>query len=209
MVKVSDVIGKDAMPSTPVGVVLNIQKNTGVKTIAAGIEWDAVKDAPSIDLDIWLLLLNSNGVVDSVSNIVYYKNRSAPNGCAYVTEDNRDGSDKANKATLVDDYDEIAVVNFDELPQTVSAVIVGVSIDHTAAVVPAQKFENAPNAKCIVYDFASKSILAKCQLTSEMNNFDAVIIGKYARSPDGFTFESIMKPHSDGILGAMKPYGIN
>lgn len=209
MVKVSDVIGKNAMPATAAGTRIDIQKDSGVKTIAGGIEWDTVPNAPKVDLDIWMLLLGADKQVIGLPYIVWYKNKTAPGGSAYVTEDNRDGADKANKATLTDNYDELAVVDFDDLPQNVASIAIGVSIDHTAALVPAQTFKNAPNAKCIIYDFITKRVLAKCEMTSAMGECDAVIIGEYVRTPSGFTFESIMRQHTDGILGAMKAYGIN
>jgi tellurium resistance protein TerD len=208
MVTVSDMIGKANLPATAAGTVLHIQKDSGVKTIAGGIEWDS-NTGPRVDVDIWMLLLGANGQVIDNNHFIFYNNRFAPGNVAYVTEDNRDGSDTADKATKSDGYDELAVVNFDELPSSIVSVIVGVSIDHTAAPVQGQTFKDTKNARCIIYDLTSKKVLAKCDMSANMGNFDAIVLGKYARGPTGFTFESIMKGTAGGIMDAIRPYGLN
>lgn len=206
---VSDMIGKANLPATPAGTVLNIQKDTGVKTIATGIEWDSTPGAPKVDVDVWMILLDRNGKAVGNDYFVFYNHRFAPFNCAYVTEDNRDGGDTADKATKSDGYDELAVVNFDELPAVVESVIVGVSIDHSAASIQGQTFANAKNARAIIYDLTSKRVLAKCDMSANMGTFDAIILGKYARGPAGFTFESLMKGVTGGIMQAIMPYGLN
>lgn len=208
MVMVSDMIGKNNLPATPVGIALNIQKDTGVKTIACGIEWDSTPGAAKVDTDVWLVLLGADGKVLGNGYFIFYNNRFAPSNVAYVTEDNRDGSDTADKATKSDGYDELAVVNFDELPANVASIAVGVSIDHTAATVQGQKFADAKNARAIIYDLVSKRVLAKCDMYTDMKQYDAIILGKYIRTPQGFTFTSIMEGHTDGIMGAIRQFGL-
>lgn len=215
MVMVHDMIGKANLPATPAGIVLNIQKDSGVKTVACGIEWDSVPGAPKVDVDVWQILLGANGQIPPEVNqdgypvyFTFYRNRFAPGNCAYVTEDNRSGADTVDKATKSDNYDELAVVNFDELPANVTSVVVGVSIDHTASPVPNQKFQDAKNARAIIYDLISKRVLAKCDMSTNMTQFDAIILGKYVRSQNGFIFESIMQGYTTGIQGAIRPYGL-
>jgi stress response protein SCP2 len=208
MVTVSDMIGKRNLPATPSGTVLNIQKDTGVKVAATGIEWDAVVGGASVDVDVWMLLLGANGQCLGAPYFVFYNNRFAPGNCAYVTEDNRTGADDVNKSSNSDGYDELAVVTFGELPAEVSSVIVGVSIDHTAATVGGQTFAVAKNARAIVYDLESKKVLAKCDMSTNMTQYDAIVLGKYNKTPQGFNFESIMKGYSNGIVGAIGEYGL-
>jgi stress response protein SCP2 len=208
MVTVSDMIGKRNLPATSAGTILNIQKDTGVKLAATGIEWDAVVGGASVDVDVWMLLLGANGQCLGPAYFVFYNNRFAPGNCAYVTEDNRTGADDANKTSNSDGYDELAVVTFGELPAEVASVVVGVSIDHTAASVAGQTFAVAKNARAIVYDFESKKVLAKCDMSTNMIQFDAIVLGKYNKTAQGFNFESVMKGYSNGIVGAIGEYGL-
>jgi len=208
MVTVSDMIGKRNLPATPSGTVLNIQKDTGVKVAATGIEWDAVFGGASVDVDVWMLLLGANGQCLGAPYFVFYNNRFAPGNCAYVTEDNRTGADDAKKSTNSDGYDELAVVTFAELPADVASIVVGVSIDHTAATVAGQTFAVAQNARAIVYDLESKKVLAKCDMSTNMTQFDAIVLGKYNKTPNGFNFESVMKGYTHGIVGAISEYGL-
>lgn len=208
MVTVSDIIGKNTLPATPANTILNIQKDAGVKTAAAGIEWDKIPGSQSVDVDIWMILIGANGMAPSNGHFVFYNNPFGPLNCCYVTKDNRDGSDSANKATETDGYDELAVVTFSEIPQDVTSVILGVSIDHSAAPVQGQTFASAANARAIVYDMVSKRVLAKCDLSKDMAQYDGVILGKYVRGASGFTFETILTGVKTGIMGAIAPYGV-
>lgn len=181
-------------PSTPVevqtstGITLDLakattldltKKNPGLKKVTLGAGWDVAVSGEA-DLDISAFMLDSNGKITGVNDIVFFNNMSA-NGVR-LNGDNRTGEGEGDDETI--DIDLSAV------PSQYESIVFIVSIYEAKA--RRQTFGMINNAyvRLLDKDKNDKEI-CRFRLKDDASSATAVIFAKLKRNGSDWEFEAI------------------
>ena len=183
-------------PSTPqpteatptAGVTLNLEKNMvldlskadpGITNATLGAGWDVSQMGPDADLDIFSFLLDANGKISAVGDVIFYNNRNM-NGLT-LSGDNRIGAGEGD--------DEQIFIDLRQVPDRVQRILTGVSIFE--AVPRRQTFGMINNAYIRLVNKDTDQELARFDLKGDYSTDTAVIFAELVRSGNDWAFHTI------------------
>ena len=185
-------LGKDAG--------LDLSKNDGLSKISVMLGWDteSYQGDFDFDLDAEAFLLNSNGRVRNVQDLVFYKNLNHVSGAVEHQGDNsvlKGGADG-----------EVIKVDLAKIPANIQKIVFTVTIDD--AEFREQNFSMAHTYIAIVDD-ANGEELVNCQLDENYGEATAIVVGEIVRHKGVWKF----RPLKEGLQGTLYDlcirYGVN
>ena len=139
-----------------------------MKKIAVGLGWDVnEKPGESFDLDAFAVVL-SNGKKMSPDHVCYFNQKNILGGAVVHQGDNLTGAGAGD--------DETMVVELSKLPADSSEVMLCVNIYQ--ATERRQNFGRVENAFIRLYDFDTKAVICKFDLTEDYSAFTGMIMAK-------------------------------
>lgn len=118
--------GGEGITTSPTGV-LNLEKNAvldltkrnpGLSLVNLGAGWDIATSGDDFDLDIVAILLDANGKLGSVDNVVYFNHMEVPG--VKLNGDNRTGAGEGD--------DETMKINLSEIDANIRKIVFAISI---------------------------------------------------------------------------------
>lgn len=152
------------------GDFLNITKAApSLKKVFLGASWDANASGPTADLDLFGLLLDSNGKLTSNSNVVYFNNMSAQG--VSLSGDNRTGAGEGD--------DEVMKIDLSQVPNNISKIVACVNIFEAQS--KGQTFGLIDNAKVRLVDEDTNQELASFSLKDDYSTDTAIVFAELVR----------------------------
>lgn len=171
--------------------------------ISVGLGWDPVSDSKGgilrallgsakadIDCDASVFMLNKNGNIDNVKDLIYFGNLKSRCKSVAHTGDNLTGDG--------DGDDEQILVDLDRVPNKVESLLFVVNIyDCTRR---KQHFGMIKNAFIRVVDQTTKKEIVKYNLTDNYSDKTTLIVGSIYRKDGSWQFEAIGEGTMDASL---------
>lgn len=148
-----------------------------------GVGWDPAFGASNLDLDS-SVVLTGPGLVKK--DIVYFSRLEHPSGAVIHHGDNLTGEAKAGA-----DDDENISVFLDKVPANIKELYFVLNIYDCKN--RRQKLGGVKNMYIRIYDYVTKKALFEYQVSSDISDKTAIIIGKVSRGVDGWKFKAIGK----------------
>lgn len=170
------------------GVTLNLEKNMvldlskaapGIRNATLGAGWDVSQMGSDADLDIFSILLDENGKISAVGDVIFYNNRSL-NGLT-LSGDNRTGAGEGD--------DEQIFIDLGSVPDRIKRIVTGVSIFD--AVARRQTFGMINNAYIRLVNKDTDQELARFNLNGDYSTDTTVIFAELVRSGNDWAFHTI------------------
>lgn len=176
------------------GVTLNLNKGDRVEIpelkdglttkVTAGMGWDAGAD---FDLDIIAIHLKDGKLHGGATGVAYYGNKSIPG--IQLSEDNRTGEGEGD--------DEFAMIDLENIPADVDAVMLGANIYRAAE--KGQSFGQVNNAFIRLYKTGENTVNLKTSegkevrfdLSEDFSGFTAVLAAKLYRKDGTWKFQAL------------------
>lgn len=175
----------------------------GLKDIEVGLGWDVSTFAGGeFDLDASCIVVKSDGKVISDSHFVFFNNLKTPDGSVEHMGDNLTGEG--------DGDDEMIKVSLPTVPVEGEKIVFLVSIHE--ADVRKQNFGGVRNAFIRVVDGATKTEIARYDLSEDASSETAMVFGEVYRDasqPGGFKFKAVGQGYASGLRGIAQDYGVN
>lgn len=167
------------------GAVLDLTKAApGLDKCTLGAGWSvAAAGSPSIDLDISAFLLNENGRITAVSDVIFFNNMEAA-GIKKDKDDTTGGSSEEGD-------DEKIFLKLSEIPQKYQSIAVVVNIFD--AMTKHQTFGMVKDAYVRLIDDSNGNEVLRFRLTSEAASSTAVYFCKLYRNANGWSFEAVQE----------------
>jgi tellurium resistance protein TerD len=170
------------------GVTLNLEKNMvldlskaapDIRNATLGAGWDVSQMGSDADLDIFSILLDENGKISAVGDVIFYNNRSL-NGLT-LSGDNRTGAGEGD--------DEQIFIDLGSVPDRIKRIVTGVSIFD--AVARRQTFGMIDNAYIRLVNKDTDQELARFNLNGDYSTDTTVIFAELVRSGNDWAFHTI------------------
>lgn len=177
------------------GFSLDLTKS--LKNVRVGIGWDMVNNFSSsgdADLDLSAFLIEGNGYVNRVEDVVYFNNQTHYTGSVKSSGDNRTGEG--------DGDDEEMFVDFDRVPQNITNIVFLATIHE--AQTRHQTFGMVQNAYVKLYDDDTGQTLANFNLTDEYSTDTAIVAVSLNRTGSGWSFKAIGEGQIADLIGLTK-----
>jgi stress response protein SCP2 len=131
-----------------------------------------VGNQSTFDLDASAFLLNKEGKIQSVNDIIYYNQMSLHQQAIQLNKDNKTGAGSGD--------DEEIIVNLRNIPSTIEKIVIAVSIHEAEK--KSQSFGQVNNSYVRIIDQSSKQEMIVYQLGKEFSNESAITPLKQRRS---------------------------
>lgn len=166
--------------------------NAGLRRVLVGLGWDEVeqkrgmfaKKSQNIDCDAIVFLLDSNGRIAGLKDVVFYNNLRHESGCVVHQGDNLTGAG--------DGDDEQIVVELSDLPARYDRIVILVSIFQAAA--RKQHFGLIENAFIRLVDADTNKELCIYNLSENYSGMTSMIFGELYRYKGEWKFNAIGQP---------------
>lgn len=172
----------------PAGISLNLEKNTvldlakaspGLTEAILAAGWDVARAGTDVDLDISVFLLNAEGKITGLQDVVFYNNKTAPG--VTLTGDNRTGAGEGD--------DEQIILKLNEVPSSIQRIVACVTIDQ--AVERRQTFGMVGNSYVRLVNKANDQELARFNLKGDYSTDTAIVFAELVRSGSDWAFHAI------------------
>ena len=166
--------------------------NAGLRRVMVGLGWDAAEQqaglfggrTQDIDCDAIAFLLNSEGKVESSSDVVFFNNLRHMSGCVLHQGDNLTGEGEGD--------DEQIMVDLANLPAKYERVVVLVSI--YKATDRGQHFGMIRNAFIRLVDADKNKELCIYNLSENYSGMTALVFGELYRYKGEWKFNAVGQP---------------
>jgi tellurium resistance protein TerD len=189
------------------GSSFNLSKELpSLKVAGVGLGWNT--DA---DLDVSAFCVGEDDHIPAMTDLVYFNSElkqvldgeDAPrpystDGGVYGAIDELEGDDDD------DGDDEDMWIYFDRIADNIKEVVVVITIHQEGN--KQTKFNEVSGCYGRIWDQESNKELCRYTLGNEFGACDAVEVGKFKRSENGWSFEAIGKGHDGGLLSLIKKY---
>lgn len=188
------------------GQKIDLKKsNPGLSSIRVGLGWDPVQSGggflksifgggqSSVDCDASVFMLNKDGKLDNVKDLVYFGNLKSSCKSVVHTGDNLTGDG--------DGDDEQIVVNLDKIPDNINNLLFVVNIYNCVS--RKQHFGMIKNAFIRVVDLNNNKEIARYNLTDDYSDNTALVVGSIYRQGSTWQFGAIGQGTKDTGLKDM------
>ena len=166
--------------------------NAGLRRVMVGLGWDAAEQqaglfggrTQDIDCDAIAFLLNSEGKIESSSDVVFFNNLRHMSGCVLHQGDNLTGEGEGD--------DEQIMVDLANLPAKYERVVVLVSI--YKATDRSQHFGMIRNAFIRLVDADKNKELCIYNLSENYSGMTALVFGELYRYKGEWKFNAVGQP---------------
>ena len=166
--------------------------NAGLRRVMVGLGWDAAEQqgglfggrTQDIDCDAIAFLLNSEGKVESSSDVVFFNNLRHMSGCVLHQGDNLTGEGEGD--------DEQIMVDLAGLPSKYERIVVLVSI--YKATDRGQHFGMIRNAFIRLVDADKNKELCIYNLSENYSGMTALVFGELYRYKGEWKFNAVGQP---------------
>ena len=166
--------------------------NAGLRRVMVGLGWDAAEQqaglfggrTQDIDCDAIAFLLNSEGRIESSSDVVFFNNLRHMSGCVLHQGDNLTGEGEGD--------DEQIMVDLANLPAKYERVVVLVSI--YKATDRGQHFGMIRNAFIRLVDADKNKELCIYNLSENYSGMTALVFGELYRYKGEWKFNAVGQP---------------
>lgn len=156
------------------------KRNPGLTMIKLGAGWDVANGGNDFDLDIVALLLDKNNRFQTVSNIVFFNNKTAPG--VTLNGDNRTGAG--------DGDDETMIIDLSQVDSNIHRIVVGISIFNAKE--RRQTFGMVNNSYIRLVDIANNdNELCRFDLKTDGSTATSVIFAELNRDGSEWQFKTI------------------
>lgn len=168
--------------------------------ILVGLGWDPrASDGQQFDLDASAFLLTDMGRVRGDHDFIFYNQVRSQEGSVEHAGDNRTGQG--------DGDDESIKINLTRLPQEITKVVVGVTIDE--ADLRRQNFGQVGGAFIRIVDEATGRELTRYDLGEDFSTETAVVFGEIYRYGSEWKFRAVGQGFAGGLGPMARGYGVN
>lgn len=168
--------------------------------IMVGLGWDPrVSDGQQFDLDASAFLLTDAGRVRGDHDFIFYNQVRSQEGSVEHAGDNRTGQG--------DGDDESIKINLTRVPQEITKVVVGVTIDE--ADLRRQNFGQVGGAFIRIVDEATGRELTRYDLGEDFSTETAVVFGEIYRYGSEWKFRAVGQGFAGGLGPMARGYGVN
>lgn len=189
------------------GQKIDLKKaNPGLSAITVGLGWDPVQASgggflkslfgggeSSVDCDASVFMLNKNGTLDNMKDLVYFGNLRSICGSLMHSGDNLTGDG--------DGDDEQILVNLDKIPANIQNLVFVVNIYN--CVQRKQHFGMIKNAFIRVVDTNTRKEIARYNLTDDYSGKTGLVVGNIYRQGNTWQFGAIGQGTNDTGLKDM------
>lgn len=189
------------------GQKIDLKKaNPGLSAITVGLGWDPVQSTgggflkslfgsseSSVDCDASVFMLNKNGTLDNMKDLVYFGNLRSICGSLMHSGDNLTGDG--------DGDDEQILVNLDKIPANIQNLVFVVNIYN--CVQRKQHFGMIKNAFIRVVDTNTRKEIARYNLTDDYSGKTGLVVGNIYRQGNTWQFGAIGQGTNDTGLKDM------
>lgn len=189
-------LGTQPTPAAPMnvsneqpGLTLNLQKNQlldltkrepGLTKVTLGAGWDVAQMGQSFDLDIAAFLLDANGKVTALENVIFFNNKVAPG--IQLMGDNRTGAGEGD--------DEQIEMDLTQINPAIQRIVFVVTIHE--AVAKRQTFGMVQNSYVrLVNPLKGDQEICRFNLKEEGSTGTSVIFAELDRSSGDWQFKAL------------------
>jgi len=173
--------------------------DSGLKRILVGLGWEARSTTGTdFDLDASAFLLGSNGKVRSDSDLIFYNQLTSLCGSVEHTGDNRTGEG--------DGDDEEVKINLDAVPESVSRIVVTVTIHDAQA--RGQNFGQVSDAFMRIVNAETNIEVARFDLSEDYSTETAMIFGEVYRNNGDWKFKAVGQGFAGGLEEMCRQFGV-
>lgn len=182
------------------------KSNPGLSSITVGLGWDPVQASgggllktlfgggkSSIDCDSSVFMLNKNGTLDNMKDLVYFGNLKSICGSVNHSGDNLTGDGAGD--------DEQIQVNLDKIPVNIHNLVFVVNIYN--CIQRKQHFGMIKNAFIRIVDNNTRKEIARYNLTDDYSDKTALVVGSIHRQGNTWQFGAIGQGTKDTGLKDM------
>ena len=179
--------------------------NSGISKIMVGLGWDAVspaggifkKKAADVDCDASVLMINSDGKLKGMENVIYFGNLKSRCGSVVHTGDNRTGDGNGD--------DEQILIDLSKISEEVDKLIFVVNIYD--CIKRNQDFGQIQNAYIRIVNSTDNAELLKYDLSESYAGKTSLITGEIYRHNNEWKFSAIGEGTNEGSLtGLIEKY---
>lgn len=168
--------------------------------ILVGLGWDPrVSDGQAFDLDASAFLLTASGKVRGDHDFIFYNQLKSQEGSVEHTGDNRTGQGEGD--------DESIKVDLSRVPQEITKIVVGVTIDEADA--RRQNFGQVGGAFIRIVDDATGREITRYDLGEDFSTETAVVFGEVYRYGNEWKFRAVGQGFAGGLGPMARGYGVN
>ena len=180
---------------------VNLEKEApGLTNIHLGLGWDLRKtDGTDFDLDASILMLDQNDKAIGERGFVFYNNANSECGSVKHLGDNRTGEGEGD--------DEVLTVELPEIPDSVSKLLVAVTIHDAEA--RNQNFGMVDNAFIRVTNKDSGEDIARYDLTEDYSAETSLIFGELYKKEGAWRFAAKGDGFAGGLAAFLNTYGLS
>ena len=181
------------------GGKINLQKEKpGINKISVGLGWDVNEGASQypFDCDASVFILGENGKLLADEYFVFYNNLKSPDGAVTHNGDNRTGVGEGD--------DETIDIELSKLNPQATQIVFAITIDQAEE--RKQDFGMIANSFARVYNAETNEVLCQYMLVTKFPGSNALIIGRFCKIGNEWTFEAFDLAYQDGIGGLVEYY---
>jgi len=188
---------------------INLQKGGNVNlskeapnlaNVLVGLGWDArATDGQAFDLDASLFMVKEDGKVPSDAHLIFYNQKTSPEGSVEHTGDNLTGDG--------DGDDESIKVMLSKVPSNVQKLVIVVTI-HDAEV-RKQNFGQVSNAFVRIVNQDNHQEVVRFDLSEDCSTETAMIFGEIYRYSGDWKFKAVGQGYAGGLRALALQHGVN
>jgi len=168
--------------------------NPNLAKIKIGLGWDVRQTGgPAFDLDASAFLLKGDGKVRMPQDLIFYNNKTSPDGSVYHHGDNLTGAGEGD--------DEVISVDLMRVPPDIQKIVFVVTIYE--AEIRRQNFGMVSRAFIRVVDELTNNEMCRFDLTEEASLLSTMIFGEVYKYGNEWKFRAV----GQGIQGGLKALG--
>lgn len=165
--------------------------NAGLKKVTVGLGWDVNKydGTDDFDLDVSVFLLNSDGKMNSDSDLVFYNNTEGAGGAVKHSGDNLTGGG--------DGDDEQVEINLETMPTEIDKISFCITIHE--ADTRNQTFGQVSNSYVRISDKDKNEELVRFDLGEDFSVETALVAGELYRHNGEWKFAAVGTGYQGGL----------
>lgn len=168
--------------------------------ILIGLGWEARSTTgDDFDLDASLFLVQATGKVPGDDHFVFYNQLRSPCGSVEHTGDNRTGEG--------DGDDEALNVNLTAVPQSITRLVVAVTIHDAEA--RRQNFGQVEGAYMRIVNSETNAEIARFDLSEDYSTETAMVFGEVYRHNGEWKFKAVGQGYAGGLHSLCLQHGVN
>ena len=193
------------LSAMPKGSNVNLsQQVPGLSQVMVWLGWDARgADGNEFDLDASAFLTTTDGKVRADTDFIFYNNKVSSDGSVRHTGDNLTGGPGVVNAGAGEELQ----VDLTKVPPDIAKIAFAVTIHEGKA--RGQTFGQVSNATIRVANQADNKELARYNLSGDVSNETAMIVGELYRAASEWRFRAVGQGFRGGLGELARYYGVD